>query len=249
MTVNTTARHESTGLPGRVHSSAVTKQTLDKMGIASTQYQFIDRGIISMKGKGEQRTYWLKPSEQNAFVNSAGLQAIQQETLDLLAQTKLTSELEEQNHQEIQRVMGKLGSAHLSDKKKDGMFGPVLDIIRQELNSKSVASVASTGSVGSAGLHGSCASGFSFHSCKKDIAKPLCDSDDEEEEEEEDEFSDTYYDEYNDSSTGISLGASIVMELGLQQRASPRKMHSSDGRKKVTVSKNSPISSCDIEAA
>jgi hypothetical protein len=226
-TVNTTARHESTGQAGRVHSSAVTKRTLDKMGIAKTQYRFIDRGMVTMKGKGELRTYWLMPSEQNTLVNSMGLLAIQEETLDVLAQTKLTSDLEEQNHQEIKRVMGKLGSGHLADKKKDGLFGPVLDIIRQELNNKSVANAASSGSVASVSLNASISSGISYgsqSSLEEDIARALCGASDEDDEEDEDDvYSDTYY---NDSSTGISLGASIVMELGLHLQASPRKLHS-----------------------
>jgi hypothetical protein len=202
------------------------------MGIAATHYRFIDRGLINMKGKGELRTYWLMPSEQNTFVNSAGLQAIQQETLDVLAQTKLTSDLEEQNHQEIKRVIGKLGSGHLADQKKNGLFGPVLDIIRQELNSKSVASAASSGSVASVSLQASYSSGCTYdnqRSFEEDAANMVCEfsGDDGEEEDEMSDDDDFYSDtSYNDSSTGISLGASIVMELGLHLQNSPRKLHS-----------------------
>ncbi|XP_011145363.1 guanylate cyclase 32E [Harpegnathos saltator] len=54
-TVNTASRMESTGLPLKIHCSSETKQLLDKLG----GFTLVERGVVSMKGKGERLTYWL----------------------------------------------------------------------------------------------------------------------------------------------------------------------------------------------
>uniref|UniRef100_A0A1B0EWC7 Guanylate cyclase n=2 Tax=Lutzomyia longipalpis TaxID=7200 RepID=A0A1B0EWC7_LUTLO len=54
-TVNTASRMESTGMPLKIHISGQCKQLLDRHG----GYNFQERGVINIKGKGEQRTYWL----------------------------------------------------------------------------------------------------------------------------------------------------------------------------------------------
>ncbi|XP_018338733.1 PREDICTED: guanylate cyclase 32E-like [Trachymyrmex septentrionalis] len=54
-TVNTASRMESTGLPLKIQCSCETKQLLDQLG----GFNLIERGVISMKGKGERLTYWL----------------------------------------------------------------------------------------------------------------------------------------------------------------------------------------------
>ncbi|XP_066598424.1 guanylate cyclase 32E [Prorops nasuta] len=54
-TVNTASRMESTGLPLRIHCSSETKQLLDELG----GFTLIERGVVSMKGKGERLTHWL----------------------------------------------------------------------------------------------------------------------------------------------------------------------------------------------
>ncbi|XP_015172076.1 PREDICTED: guanylate cyclase 32E isoform X2 [Polistes dominula] len=54
-TVNTASRMESTGSPLKIHCSSETKKLLDKLG----GFSLVERGIISMKGKGDRLTYWL----------------------------------------------------------------------------------------------------------------------------------------------------------------------------------------------
>ncbi|KAJ8909843.1 hypothetical protein NQ315_002849 [Exocentrus adspersus] len=54
-TVNTASRMESTGVPLKIHCSKACKELLTKVG----GYRLIERGIISIKGKGDQKTYWL----------------------------------------------------------------------------------------------------------------------------------------------------------------------------------------------
>ncbi|KAJ9587021.1 hypothetical protein L9F63_019386, partial [Diploptera punctata] len=54
-TVNTASRMESTGSPLRVHCSLECKMLLERLG----GYTFAERGLVCMKGKGEQLTYWL----------------------------------------------------------------------------------------------------------------------------------------------------------------------------------------------
>ena len=52
-TVNIANRMESHGIPGRIQVTEATYQRL------KDQYQFEQRGIIDVKGKGEMPTYWL----------------------------------------------------------------------------------------------------------------------------------------------------------------------------------------------
>lgn len=46
---------ESNGEPLKIHISQSTKTILDKFGT----FDVTERGLVSMKGKGEMRTYWL----------------------------------------------------------------------------------------------------------------------------------------------------------------------------------------------
>uniref|UniRef100_A0AAG5DN07 Guanylate cyclase n=1 Tax=Anopheles atroparvus TaxID=41427 RepID=A0AAG5DN07_ANOAO len=61
-TVNTASRMESTGLPLKIHCSLQTKEILDSLG----GYQFHERGLVPMKGKGDQRTFWLVGEDPEA---------------------------------------------------------------------------------------------------------------------------------------------------------------------------------------
>ncbi|XP_033327038.1 guanylate cyclase 32E isoform X2 [Megalopta genalis] len=54
-TVNTASRMESTGSPLKIHCSSETKHLLDQLG----GFSVVERGLVSMKGKGDRLTYWL----------------------------------------------------------------------------------------------------------------------------------------------------------------------------------------------
>ncbi|PNF22648.1 hypothetical protein B7P43_G07108 [Cryptotermes secundus] len=54
-TVNTASRMESSGIPLKIHCSSDCKALLDQVG----GYTLAERGLVPLKGKGEQRTFWL----------------------------------------------------------------------------------------------------------------------------------------------------------------------------------------------
>lgn len=62
-TVNTASRMESTGEPLKIHISPQCKTALDKLG----GYIIDERGLVSMKGKGEVMTYWLVGATEKAI--------------------------------------------------------------------------------------------------------------------------------------------------------------------------------------
>ncbi|XP_069748544.1 guanylate cyclase soluble subunit beta-2 [Narcine bancroftii] len=53
-TVNTASRMESHGLPGKIHLSAMANRALQKKG-----FEIVERGAITVKGKGKMTTYFL----------------------------------------------------------------------------------------------------------------------------------------------------------------------------------------------
>jgi hypothetical protein len=83
--VNTTARHESTGEAGKIHCSRVTCEELKKR--APEKFNIVERGLVEMKGKGKQLTYWLSSGECNNLVNESALKQLELEIQDLLAKT------------------------------------------------------------------------------------------------------------------------------------------------------------------
>jgi class 3 adenylate cyclase len=62
-TVNTCSRHESTGEPGKIHCSKATKVQLElihrRISQGGKHFSIQERGLVSMKGKGKQLTYWV----------------------------------------------------------------------------------------------------------------------------------------------------------------------------------------------
>ncbi|XP_077991652.1 speract receptor-like [Glandiceps talaboti] len=54
-TINTTSRMQSNGLALKIHVSTQCKEILDKIG----GYATVERGFVTMKGKGEVKTHWL----------------------------------------------------------------------------------------------------------------------------------------------------------------------------------------------
>ncbi|XP_021361670.1 guanylate cyclase 32E-like [Mizuhopecten yessoensis] len=63
-TVNTASRMETTGVPLRIHCSLECKLLLDRLG----GYKLLERGFVSMKGKGEQFTYFLEDQETSVRI-------------------------------------------------------------------------------------------------------------------------------------------------------------------------------------
>lgn len=61
-TVNTASRMESHGVAGNIH---VTESTYSRL---SENYEFQERGVIQVKGKGEMRTYFLKAHKRGRDV-------------------------------------------------------------------------------------------------------------------------------------------------------------------------------------
>jgi class 3 adenylate cyclase len=57
--VNTASRMESHGVPGRIQVTEATYKRLQN------QYVFEERGVISVKGKGEMMTYFLRGRRNN----------------------------------------------------------------------------------------------------------------------------------------------------------------------------------------
>lgn len=78
-TVNTTARHESTGEAGRVHGSMTTMLELLKQ--APDDFMSESRGMIEMKGKGLIPTYWLSSMDDNPLTNKEALKALDAEVM------------------------------------------------------------------------------------------------------------------------------------------------------------------------
>ena len=85
--VNTTARHESTGLPGQIHCSSITFGKLAHFSKhAKPQFKFTPRGLVEMKGKGQMFTYWIDGgTEDNVYVNKEGLNTLYEEVEAMLA--------------------------------------------------------------------------------------------------------------------------------------------------------------------
>lgn len=80
--MNTTARHESTGLPGKIHCSRVTQMELK--ATAFDQFDVKLRGFVEMKGKGKLQTFWLDATQENGLVNEPALDKLKVEVQEML---------------------------------------------------------------------------------------------------------------------------------------------------------------------
>ncbi|KAG7344856.1 adenylate and guanylate cyclase catalytic domain containing protein [Nitzschia inconspicua] len=93
-TVNTTARHESTGEPGRVHCSRSTMMELKVK--ASSQFKISARGMVEMKGKGSVPTYWIDSTDKNKYTSPNALLVLEEEIAkNALSSKKADSEEKE----------------------------------------------------------------------------------------------------------------------------------------------------------
>eukprot|EP00980_Cylindrotheca_fusiformis_P018742 scaffold6241_cov129-Cylindrotheca_fusiformis.AAC.19 len=84
--VNTTSRHESTGMAGKIHCSRMLYTRLTDLSQSdSPQYNFRARGLVNMKGKGEHYTYWLESStESNMFSSPAALTELSRKSQEMI---------------------------------------------------------------------------------------------------------------------------------------------------------------------
>jgi hypothetical protein len=96
-TVNTCSRHESTGEPGKIHCSKTTKVQLEMIHRSICQdkkhFSMQERGLVNMKGKGKQLTYWVTGTEDNNLVNTEALAKLDMEVKALLAKADFDSQL------------------------------------------------------------------------------------------------------------------------------------------------------------
>lgn len=83
--VNTTSRHESTGMPGKIHCSSITFGKLTHFTEHPEHYNFTPRGLVDMKGKGQLFTYWLDSAgESNPHVGPCTLEGLRDEVQEML---------------------------------------------------------------------------------------------------------------------------------------------------------------------
>lgn len=61
--------------------------------------------MVEMKGKGEQKTFWLEPGSSNKQVNRRGLMALQDEVREMLESTKSFEE-------NMQKMLGKTNAEY-----------------------------------------------------------------------------------------------------------------------------------------
>lgn len=88
--VNTTARHESTGLPGRIQCSSVLYGRLKHFSPEETdQFNLAPRGLVKMKGKDDCYTYWLESgTEENKATSPTAIAELYERVGQMLAEEK-----------------------------------------------------------------------------------------------------------------------------------------------------------------
>ncbi|KAL3941949.1 MAG: hypothetical protein SGBAC_003777 [Bacillariaceae sp.] len=85
--VNVTARHESSGIAGKIHCSSVLFSRLKHFAkVDEPQYNFKARGLVDMKGKGENYTYFVENgTEFNQGANSEALAELSKRAEQMIA--------------------------------------------------------------------------------------------------------------------------------------------------------------------
>ena len=89
--VNTTSRHESTGVGGKIQCSSVLYEHLAEYSAdsAGPLYKFTPRGYVDMKGKGKCYTYWLDGgSEHNDVSSPTAIEGLREQVNDTLSKKK-----------------------------------------------------------------------------------------------------------------------------------------------------------------
>ena len=89
--INTTSRHESTGVAGKIQCSSILYEHLaeysnDEEG---PQYDFTPRGFVEMKGKSRCYTYWLeRGSKHNDMASPEKIKELQEQVEVVLSKKK-----------------------------------------------------------------------------------------------------------------------------------------------------------------
>ena len=89
--INTTSRHESTSVAGKIQCSSVLYEHLaeysnDDLG---SQYEFTPRGFVEMKGKSRCYTYWLeRGSKHNDKASPEKIKELQEQVKVVLSKKK-----------------------------------------------------------------------------------------------------------------------------------------------------------------
>ena len=81
--INTTSRHESTGVPNKIHVSSVFYGKIAHFSENPEHFQFEPRGLVDMKGKGMMFTYFLNSSNSNPCTGPEPLEALYAEVGDM----------------------------------------------------------------------------------------------------------------------------------------------------------------------
>ena len=81
--INTTARHESTGVADKIHVSSVFYGKIVHFSDNPEHFAFQPRGLVDMKGKGLMYTYFLDSSELNPFTGPESLRALYTEVEEM----------------------------------------------------------------------------------------------------------------------------------------------------------------------
>lgn len=89
--INTTSRHESTGVAGKIQCSSVLYEHLAEYSNEEEgpQYDFTPRGFVEMKGKSRCYTYWLeRGSKHNDKASPENIKELHEQVQAVLSKKK-----------------------------------------------------------------------------------------------------------------------------------------------------------------